>query len=424
MEEPAPSATQTDIFDSLSPSSKPEEGWPSLSGAAGSIQPSRSAPPVPSRRPAQIMKEVSPQNHVGNGEKYAQCFQGGRVLSISELVQEVQPKVASFVVTDLKTRRLVGLGVETFEELLKAAGIPAKYYCRRSFATCDVLLPSEELSVGLAGDGITSEHFRLQPECLGQRGVKITVCSVPMQMNGEVLAAFLYEHGKVEDAVGARSSSGTAHGDCFFTVCLSKRGFRAVPRALECEGQVVAVIVERRVPQCWFCEQLGRFSRSCPQEAGKPPTSPPPRSPPLTTTTTTIITTTTAAATTRPNTETGDHPNKGEEGWTQVTRGRKKKSPLKAQINEATTGIPGKKSKKNNPKTMSPIKITSQKKKEEKKQQPTENPENMDVSVNLKRRRDCGDSVTEAEEKPLKKQQCPNQRSNHNPSHNRRKKQN
>ena len=98
--------------------------------------------------------------------------------------------------------------------------------------------------------------------------------------------------------------------------------------------------------------------------------------------------------------------------------GSKKEIPLKTQINKATTVTP---EKKTTDKQTSLIK--SQKKKEGKKtQSPIENTENMDVSVNLKRRRDSGDSVTEGEEKTLKKQQCPNQRSIHNPSHNNRKK--
>ena len=66
----------------------------------------------------------------------------------------------------------------------------------------------------------------------------------------------------------------------------------------------------------------------------------------------------------------------------------------------------------------SPNKVISQKKKDE-----TENIENMDISVNLKRRRDSGDLVTEGEGKTSKRKlQCHNQRSIHNPSHNRRKK--
>ena len=145
-------------------------------------------------------------------------------------------------------------------------------------------------------------------------------------------------------------------------MCLDRQGFQAIPHISKYEDKVMMVVVEGWKPQCWHCKQLGHFSRSCPQKTTKP-TSSPPTSPPLTTTTTT----TTAAATTRPNTETGDQPNKGVEGWTQVTRNQKKKSPLKAPINETTTVTPGKKSTKEiSEKPTSPSK-TSQKKKKRKK---------------------------------------------------------
>ena len=153
---------------------------------------------------AQTIKKIPLQDHVKNRGKYAQYFQGNKILPIPELVQEVQPKTISFVVTDQKTRRVGGLGKDTFEEILKAAGIPAKYYCRRSFATWDVLLPSEELAIKLASDNITTKHFRLQPEYLGQRRIKVTMCNVPIQLNGKVLAAYLCEHGEVEDIMKAR----------------------------------------------------------------------------------------------------------------------------------------------------------------------------------------------------------------------------
>ena len=89
--------------------------------------------------------------------------------------------------TELKTRRLAGIKKDTFEDLLKAAGIPAKYYCRRSLATWDVLLPSEDLAAKLAGDSITPKYFRLQPEYMERRRIKITGCNVPIQLNEEVL---------------------------------------------------------------------------------------------------------------------------------------------------------------------------------------------------------------------------------------------
>ena len=142
-----------------------------------------------------VILKKSPMDFSKSREKYEKYFKGNRILPIPELVQEVQPKTISFVVTDLKTRRLAGLKKETFEKILKAAGIPAKYYCRRRFATWNVLLPLEELATKLTGDNVTSKYFRLQPENLGRRRIKITVGNVPIQLYEEVLAAFLSTHG-------------------------------------------------------------------------------------------------------------------------------------------------------------------------------------------------------------------------------------
>ena len=136
----------------------------------------------------------------------------------------MQPKIISFVVTDLKARRLASIKKETFEDLLKAAGIPAKYHCRRTFATGDVLVPSEELAAKLAGDIITFKYFRLQPEYMGRRKIKITVCNVPIQLNEEVLAAYLSNYGDIEDVVKSKSANGTAHRDYIFTMCLDRGG--------------------------------------------------------------------------------------------------------------------------------------------------------------------------------------------------------
>ena len=154
------------------------------------------------------------------------------------------------------------------------------------------------------------------------------MCNVPKQLNGEVLAMYLGEHGEVEDIIKTKPSNWTAHGDYFFTMCLNRKGFQAIPHTIEYESQIVRVIVEGRKLQCWFCKQLGHFSRQTHKPISPPSTSPPPT--PLTTTmTTTTTTTTTAAATTKPTIEIGNHSSKSEEGWTQVTRGRKKKTPSK-----------------------------------------------------------------------------------------------
>ena len=109
-------------------------------------------------------------------EKYAQYFQGNRILPIPELVEAVQPKTLSLIITDIKTRRLADLKKDKFEELFQAAGIPARYFCRRSFATWDILLPSQELATKLTGNSsITTKYYRLQPEYMGRRRIKVTV---------------------------------------------------------------------------------------------------------------------------------------------------------------------------------------------------------------------------------------------------------
>ena len=206
------------------------------------------------------------------------------------------------------------------------------------------------------------------------------------------------------------SSSGTAHGDYFFTMCLDRGGFQATPHTLEYESQIMTVIVEGRKPQFWTCKQLGHFSRSCPQKTIKP-TSPPPTSPLLTTTTTTTTSTTTATATTKitpptsgsPKPETGDHPDKEEEGWTHVTREwvGKKNSPLKTQIPKPTQE---KQQNKISTATVATTAATKEKKHhhhqqqyKKKKKEKTIQLEIMNISFNLKRRRDSGDSLAEEE---------------------------
>ena len=94
-------------------------------------------------------------------EKYAQYFQGNQILPIPEFVEA---KTLSLIIIDIKTRRLAGLKKDKFKELLEAAGILARYFCRCSFATWDILLPSQELATKLAGNSsITTKHYCYKP---------------------------------------------------------------------------------------------------------------------------------------------------------------------------------------------------------------------------------------------------------------------
>ena len=265
-------------------------------------------------------EKKSPKDHENDRvTKYAEYFKENEILPISELVEAVEPKTLLFVVTDLSTRRLAGLKKEAFEELLKTAGIPGKYFYRRSFATWDVLLPTEEIAKKLATSNITTKYFRLQPEYWGQRRIKVTVCNVSMQLNGDVIAAYLSSYGGVEDYTQITSAHGTAYGDISFTMILDRGGFNAIPHTIAYRNTTMTVIVEGRKPLCWNCKQLGHISRSCPQKATTIATN-------KTTTATNDTTETNTMTEVKNNThpETEVQPDK-DEGWTLVKGGKRKK---------------------------------------------------------------------------------------------------
>ena len=157
------------------------------------------------------------------------------------------------MVTDLGTRRLAGLKKEAFDELLKTAGSPGKYFYRRSFATWDVLLPSEEIAKKLAAHNITTKYFQLQPEYRGKRRINVTVCNVSMELNGDVIAAYLSSYGGVEDYTQITSAHGTAYGDFTFTMVLDRGGFNAIPHTISYKDTTMTIIVEGRKPLCWNC---------------------------------------------------------------------------------------------------------------------------------------------------------------------------
>ena len=89
-------------------------------------------------------------------EKYVKYFKENKILPIPELVEVVDPKTLYQESRRIKKKK--------FEELLKTASISGRYFCQRSFATWDVLLPSEDLAKMLARNNITTKFFWLQPE--------------------------------------------------------------------------------------------------------------------------------------------------------------------------------------------------------------------------------------------------------------------
>ena len=241
-----PLLTTQDIFNDIEPSPKPEDLSLSSSIPPGQITPTNV---VSWSTQIQKQKKKKPKDYESDRiNKYAKYFKENKILPIPELVQAVEPKTLSFVVTDIKTRRLASLNKEKFEEILKSAGIPGKYICRRSFATWDVLQSTEELAKKLATNNINTKYFRLQPEYLGKRHIKVTVCNVSMQLNGDVLAACLSTYGGVEEYTLITSTHGTAYGDYVFTMILYRGGFHSIPHTITYRDTTMMVVVEGRKP--------------------------------------------------------------------------------------------------------------------------------------------------------------------------------
>ena len=98
---------QMDIFENR-PSSKPEELSSDL--LASTIPPAQKPPATLVSWLSQCANKKSASDYKRDRvNKYAEFFKDGEILPIPELVEPVEPKTLSFVVTDLRTRRLAGL---------------------------------------------------------------------------------------------------------------------------------------------------------------------------------------------------------------------------------------------------------------------------------------------------------------------------
>ena len=85
----------------------------------------------------------------------------------------------------------------------------------------------EDLASKLAGNNV--KYFWLRPEYWGKWTIRVTVCNVPIQLNGDVLTAYLSKYSSVETVTPLKSSDGTAHGDYILTISLDREGFQAIP---------------------------------------------------------------------------------------------------------------------------------------------------------------------------------------------------
>ena len=53
-----------------------------------------------------------------------------------------------------------------------------------------------------------------------------------MQLNGDVLAAYMSAYGCVEEVTAVRSADGTVHSDFVLDICLNSEGFKVISHIL------------------------------------------------------------------------------------------------------------------------------------------------------------------------------------------------
>ena len=56
--------------------------------------------------------------------------------------------------------------------------------------------------------------------------------NAPLQLNGDITAAYLSAYGSVEQVTQIRSADGTVPGDYVLNVCIDREGFKAISHIL------------------------------------------------------------------------------------------------------------------------------------------------------------------------------------------------
>ena len=61
--------------------------------------------------------------------------------------------------------------------------------------------------------------------------------NISIQLNGEVLAAYMSAYRDVKEISMVRLAGGTAHGDYVQDICVNRKSFQAIPHILTYQDQ-------------------------------------------------------------------------------------------------------------------------------------------------------------------------------------------
>ena len=150
--------------------------------------------------------EENERDRVG---KHTQYFQSNTILSIPEVTKSLKPRILSFVITNLRTKRTQRKNSMTFSRPMGSHVITFV----DGVIQHGILLPAEEQAKKLAEKIITIKFYKHQPKYMGARQTKVTVCNITINLPEAMLASFHSAYRRIEDVSPLRANSGATKSD-------------------------------------------------------------------------------------------------------------------------------------------------------------------------------------------------------------------
>lgn len=101
----------------------------------------------------------------------------------------------------------------------------------------------------------------LQTKYMGTLWTRVTLHSVPMDINKDHVEAFFASYGQVEEVTCILSKAGVPSRDFAVQVILDRMKFNKIPDILMCRDRKIFVIIEGRRPHCCVAEAKDKLHK-------------------------------------------------------------------------------------------------------------------------------------------------------------------
>ena len=200
---------------------------------------------------------------------YGDFICGGKIIPPPLEKTKMAERTIRLITFSLKTRRMVQVTKEAFEEAILSLGFPTRQYVRGGFATWDILLNTKEDAEKIWLGDWNTKHLRLHPEYMGRRKTQVTVHNVPFDISDDHLGGFFSQYGDVDEVSPVVRAKGFKDGDYTIIISVDKKQFLALPDTIQYdEDTQLSVLVRGRIPSCWQCKERGHIARVCPRKSG------------------------------------------------------------------------------------------------------------------------------------------------------------